>query len=143
MQRWSKSKKIAVVSAVSIFGLAVLGSLGNTKQNQTHVSPPTPPPTAVEGLQTNPEPQAVPVPSPPPPVTVPAPTPQPVYIPTPPPVSCPNGTYVNSAGNVVCSPYASTSAPAGATAKCVDGTYSFSQSHSGTCSHHGGVAAWL
>lgn len=57
--------------------------------------------------------------------------------------SCPNGTYVNSAGNTVCSPYQSPSAPAGATARCVDGTYSFSQSRSGTCSHHGGVAQWL
>jgi uncharacterized protein DUF3761 len=34
-------------------------------------------------------------------------------------------------------------APPGATARCVDGTYSFSQHHSGTCSHHGGVASWL
>lgn len=30
----------------------------------------------------------------------------------------------------------------GATAKCADGTYSFSAHHSGTCSHHGGVAVW-
>lgn len=57
--------------------------------------------------------------------------------------NCPNGTYVNSAGNTVCSPYSAPSAPAGATAQCVDGTYSFSQSRSGTCSHHGGVAQWL
>lgn len=56
---------------------------------------------------------------------------------------CGNGTYVNSAGNTVCSPYASNSAPAGASAQCSDGTYSFSQSRSGTCSHHGGVATWL
>lgn len=34
-------------------------------------------------------------------------------------------------------------APPGATALCKDGTYSFSQTHSGTCSHHGGVAVWL
>jgi len=34
-------------------------------------------------------------------------------------------------------------APPGATAKCRDGTYSFSQHHSGTCSYHGGVAVWL
>jgi Protein of unknown function (DUF3761) len=34
-------------------------------------------------------------------------------------------------------------APAGATARCRDGSYSFSQHHSGTCSYHGGVAAWL
>lgn len=61
----------------------------------------------------------------------------------PPQPSCPSGTYVNSAGNTVCSPYSSSSAPAGATAECVDGTYSFSQSRRGTCSHHGGVATWL
>lgn len=35
------------------------------------------------------------------------------------------------------------SAPPGATAQCNDGTYSYSQHHSGTCSHHGGVAKWL
>ncbi|MDB5161458.1 MAG: type 3 domain protein [Candidatus Saccharibacteria bacterium] len=57
--------------------------------------------------------------------------------------SCPNGTYVNTYGNTVCSPYSAPSTPAGATARCVDGTYSFSQSRSGTCSHHGGVATWL
>src|SRR5437899_6848231 len=34
-------------------------------------------------------------------------------------------------------------APTGATARCRDGTYSFSRHHSGTCSHHGGVAMWL
>src|SRR5947207_10880315 len=34
-------------------------------------------------------------------------------------------------------------APAGATAHCNDGTYSYSQHRSGTCSHHGGVAQWL
>src|SRR5712692_3392874 len=33
--------------------------------------------------------------------------------------------------------------PPGATAQCRDGTYSYSQHHSGTCSHHGGVAVWL
>ena len=33
--------------------------------------------------------------------------------------------------------------PPGATARCKDGTYSYSQHHSGTCSHHGGVAVWL
>ena len=38
---------------------------------------------------------------------------------------------------------ASAAPPPGATAKCRDGTYSFSQHRSGTCSHHGGVARWL
>ena len=33
--------------------------------------------------------------------------------------------------------------PAGASAKCRDGAYSFSQHRRGTCSHHGGVSSWL
>ena len=33
--------------------------------------------------------------------------------------------------------------PAGASARCGNGTYSFSQNHRGTCSHHGGVSEWL
>jgi Protein of unknown function (DUF3761) len=33
--------------------------------------------------------------------------------------------------------------PAGATAICRDGTYSYSQHASGTCSHHHGVSQWL
>ena len=33
--------------------------------------------------------------------------------------------------------------PEGASARCRDGTYSFSRHHSGTCSRHGGVAQWL
>jgi hypothetical protein len=32
--------------------------------------------------------------------------------------------------------------PSGATAKCRDGTLSYSQNRRGTCSHHGGVAVW-
>lgn len=48
--------------------------------------------------------------------------------------------YTNSQGNYVPSP---SSNPAGATAQCADGTYSYSQSRRGTCSHHGGVARWL
>jgi hypothetical protein len=34
-------------------------------------------------------------------------------------------------------------APAGASALCRDGSYSFSAHRRGTCSHHGGVAQWL
>lgn len=37
----------------------------------------------------------------------------------------------------------SASPPPGATARCRDGSYSYSADHSGTCSHHGGVAVWL
>lgn len=53
------------------------------------------------------------------------------------------GTYVNSKGETVKRPENCSSAPQGATAQCADGTYSFSQSRRGTCSHHGGVAKWL
>ena len=53
--------------------------------------------------------------------------------------------YINKDGQDVHSPSATKSGavPAGASARCVDGTYSFSKHHSGTCSHHGGVASWL
>ena len=46
-------------------------------------------------------------------------------------------------GERVQSPTKYSSAPAGATALCRDGTYSFSRSRRGTCSHHGGVKKWL
>jgi len=51
--------------------------------------------------------------------------------------------YYNSKGEKVQSPTHYDSAPAGATAECNDGTYSFSHSRRGTCSHHGGVKRWL
>jgi hypothetical protein len=60
-----------------------------------------------------------------------------------PPAACDGDYYVNSDGNCVHRPEQAPTAPAGATAKCQDGTYSFSQHRSGTCSHHGGVAEWL
>jgi uncharacterized protein YgiM (DUF1202 family) len=51
--------------------------------------------------------------------------------------------YTNSNGVRVQSPTHYNSAPDGASAECYDGTYSFSQSRRGTCSHHGGVKRWL
>lgn len=57
------------------------------------------------------------------------------------PTYCPNGTYTNAYGQTVCRP-SSTNA-GGATAVCSDGTYSYSKTRSGTCSHHGGVSRWL
>jgi hypothetical protein len=56
---------------------------------------------------------------------------------------CKQGYYKNVDGRCVKSPTHSSSVPAGATAKCRDGSYSFSQHASGTCSHHGGVAVWI
>jgi hypothetical protein len=51
--------------------------------------------------------------------------------------------YTNTYGDTVHSPAYSDSVPSGATAQCNDGTYSFSESHRGACSYHGGVATWL
>ena len=52
--------------------------------------------------------------------------------------------YTNSRGRRVHRPMFSESGPpTGATAQCADGTYSFSQSRRGTCSHHGGVSRWI
>jgi len=90
---------------------------GRTLVSQAVTTPPTPQVTSVG--------------------TYVAPAPQPAQ------PHCTNGTYVNSAGNTICRPEYSPGVPAGATARCGDGTYSFSQSRSGTCSRHGGVAAWL
>ncbi|HKS43585.1 MAG TPA: DUF3761 domain-containing protein [Amycolatopsis sp.] len=50
---------------------------------------------------------------------------------------------MNSDGNCVPRPVQAGSPPPGATARCKDGTYSFSQHRQGTCSGHGGVASWL
>ena len=52
-------------------------------------------------------------------------------------------SYVNVDGVRVPSPVFSDTRPAGATARCRDGSYSFSQHRRGTCSHHGGVAEWF
>lgn len=101
----------------------------------------------------SPEPTEIATPTPSPsPSPTPKPTPTPTIAPlatiTPQtysttPTNCLNGTYVNSAGNTVCRPEQSSTVPAGATAICRDGSYSFSQSRRGTCSYHGGVAQWL
>ena len=50
--------------------------------------------------------------------------------------------YTNVDGNQIHSPAYAPSIPAGASAQCRDGTYSFSAHRQGTCSHHGGVEVW-
>jgi hypothetical protein len=57
--------------------------------------------------------------------------------------SCTGDYYRNSSGACVHRPVQAPAPPAGATAECNDGTYSFSQHRSGTCSHHRGVKRWL
>ena len=50
--------------------------------------------------------------------------------------------YTNVSGQRVHRPVRSFVAPQGASAQCRDGSWSFSQHHRGTCSHHGGVGHW-
>ncbi|MBD8898378.1 DUF3761 domain-containing protein [Rhodanobacter sp. DHG33] len=81
-------------------------------------------------------------------VAPPQPTPQTQQQPTPPAHDdrlIESGSYVNKTGNAVHRPAHTISGnvPTGATAQCRDSSYSFSQSHRGTCSHHGGVSRWL
>ena len=51
--------------------------------------------------------------------------------------------YTNVDGKYVPSPRKANKQPSNATAKCRDGTWSFSLNRRGTCSGHGGVANWL
>jgi hypothetical protein len=55
-------------------------------------------------------------------------------------IACKAGDYKNVSGHCVRRP---SSDPSGATARCRDGSYSYSQHASGTCSHHGGVGRWI
>jgi hypothetical protein len=64
--------------------------------------------------------------------------------PDPPPAQENNSSYYkNKDGDLIPSPKFYDSAPDGASARCRDGTYSFSRNRRGTCSHHGGVDEWL
>lgn len=52
--------------------------------------------------------------------------------------------YTNVDGQHVASPvFSDNGPPPGASARCRDGSYSFSTHRRGTCSHHGGVGEWL
>ncbi|MFE7796059.1 DUF3761 domain-containing protein [Nocardia sp. NPDC057440] len=59
------------------------------------------------------------------------------------PAVCGPNSYLNSYDQCVHRPESAAAPPPGATARCKDGTYSFSKNRSGTCSGHSGVATWL
>lgn len=128
-----------LVASLGFFALLIIIGLSNqdpTSQNsginsstQSQVKSDTVNiPSHIAPLQINQQPDNTPQQT----TQTPAPTPAPKY-------------YINSSGNTVQSPTKSQDGniPAGASARCRDGTYSFSQHRSGTCSHHGGVADWL
>jgi len=53
--------------------------------------------------------------------------------------ACGEDYYRNVDGNCVHRP---SDNPSGASARCRDGSYSYSENRRGTCSGHGGVSAW-
>jgi hypothetical protein len=55
--------------------------------------------------------------------------------------TCNNNYYVNSSGHLVHLPSCGKEHQK-RTAECRDGSVSFSEHRSGTCSYHGGVAHW-
>lgn len=128
LRAWYKKKRYIIsVAIASIFAASTLG--GNNQNSAV-------PAGQVQGIRTQ--------------TTTPVIAPSATQItPTPEPTPAPVDTglsndnyYLNSVGNTVHSPAYSSSIPAGASAQCGDGTYSFSQSRRGTCSHHGGVSVW-
>ncbi len=140
-------KKVLYWTAGILFAVGMLISFGNSPKPQVEgvntvvTSTPTEIPTVI--------PSDTPTPSQ-------TPTPTKYFLPTHTTIQSPqsttqdnglsnNNSYTNSSGNEVHSPAYSNngSVPSGATARCGDGTYSFSQHHRGTCSYHGGVAQWL
>ena len=134
--------------AAALLGCAVLAGCGpvpTTSPVGTSVQPaPSVPATSAPALVAEPTTQAAPAPAAPvqqaPPVQAP---PAPPVQQAPPPADCGGDYYINSSGNCVHRPEQAPAAPAGATAQCTDGSYSFSQHRRGTCSYHGGVAQWL
>jgi len=54
-----------------------------------------------------------------------------------------SGYYRSVDGSMVHRPTRGNQDYGAVTARCRDGTRSFSHHHRGTCSHHGGVAGWV
>ncbi|WP_433757074.1 DUF3761 domain-containing protein [Nocardia sp. CA-135398] len=112
-----------------------------------HIATPTPTPSPQPTTTTAAQTTAPPTTSASPPVAAPAPIASPPLAAAAPlpqsQQSCGDDSYLNSDNQCVHRPQSAPAAPPGATARRSDGTYSCSQHRSGTCSHHGGVAAWL
>jgi hypothetical protein len=134
---WKLFPKLAAIGAVWILFVSF------TSNNKTTSTPPP----VVQGIQTsvNIVPTInVSTASAVKPLVILTSTPKPILVPT---KAIQTGSsevkyYTNTDGIKVQSPIQSDTKPAGASAKCRDGSYSFSLHRSGTCSGHGGVAQW-
>lgn len=138
---WFKGPILGGIAFVAliIFGAAIGSGNGNNKGTgvlaagtpvATQTLQATASPTPIVTATASPEPTAVPTPAPTQ-VPTPAPTPVPTRAPTP---------FVPVVTQYV--PPPTPGHPAGATALCNDGTYSYAANHQGACSHHGGVAVF-
>jgi outer membrane biosynthesis protein TonB len=106
----------------------------------TQTAKPTPTPTATPSPTATPAPPPAAAPAPPPVPAVRDPAPR-VAAPAPPPPVAAPVPPPPAAQPPAADPYAAATA-AGASAVCADGSWSFSKTRSGTCSHHGGVHWW-
>lgn len=123
--------KYALGAVLAVTGISAFSSDTTTPR----VTTPVVQQTVTKQVTTAPTPtKTTPAPS-----TYKEPVKSPYQAPTP---KEPVRTYTNTYGNTVQSPTQYDSRPSGASAQCRDGSYSFSQSRRGTCSHHGGVAEW-
>lgn len=134
--------RLAAPAPATVTGLVHVLAAAPFPPTRTSISPDT----TARALTTPPPSAPAPVPAPtivPAPVDVPASTLAPTLA-LPPAPTCDETThYVNSSGSCILRPVDAPSPPPGATAQCVDGSYSFSAHRQGTCSHHGGVGTWL
>jgi hypothetical protein len=158
-------RKLAAIGAGGALVVAVLAGAHGKSPASPSSGPATSSPAPAQRAATPATPVIVPSPAPSPspavfvvptPTVVPAASPSVTVRPSsapkttaappasaPAPASCGGDYYRNVDGDCIHRPVSSSTAPAGATAECRDGSYSFSQHHQGTCSGHGGVAEWL
>jgi hypothetical protein len=158
--RFDARRVLASLVTSSVLFIGSVSIAGCQNGTVTHSSDPQP---QVSSSTAAPLPDPTPIPTAPPVVAASTPTASPVALPLRPEVpapravavappatgsaqqssSCDTDYYRNSDGKCVHRPQQAAAAPAGATARCSDGEYSFSQHRRGTCSGHGGVAQWL
>lgn len=129
---------------LAVAGFAALLLLGAIS-NAVAQPPATSTAHQIAQVQTSATPSSVSRPASPSPTAVASPSPSPVAAPVVAPVAAPVAKPSPVVAPVVApppnDPYAAATA-AGASAVCADGTWSYSKTRSGTCSHHGGVHWW-